>query len=153
MTYFYSDRQRGATLLISLIMLVVLTLFAVTGFNLSSVNLKIAGNFQQQRFIEATIQQAVEQFVSTPAGFSASPTGQSYTVNGFAVTVAAPQCNYFMTSAGDSAVVLPGGATIGTEDTLWQVRAVATDSLGGATTAIVQGVQVKLLVGNCAPLP
>ncbi len=147
-----SQRQRGATLLISLVMLVVLTLFALTGFNLSSVNLKIAGNFQQQRFIEATIQQAVEQFVSTPAGFSATPAGQTYTVNGFTVTVSTPQCNYYATSAGDSVVILPGGATIGTEDTQWQVRAVASDSFGGATTAIVQGVQLKLLVGNCAPL-
>ena len=42
------SRQRGATLLVTLIMLVVLTLFAVTAFNLSSVNLKIVGNFQAQ---------------------------------------------------------------------------------------------------------
>lgn len=80
------------------------------------------------------------------------PAGQTYTVNGFTVTVSTPQCNYYATSAGDSVVILPGGATIGTEDTQWQVRAVAADSFGGATTAIVQGVQLKLLVGNCAPL-
>ena len=146
------QRERGATLMISLVMLVVLTLFALTGFNLSSVNLKIAGNYQQQRFVEATIQQAIEQFVSTPAGFARIPTGQTYTVNGISVTVSAPQCNYYSTSPGDSQVILPGGGTIGTEDSQWQVRAVATDSFGSAATAIVMGVQVRLLVDNCAPL-
>ena len=82
--------QRGATLLVSLIMLVVLTLFAVTGFNLSSVNLKIAGNFQQQRYLEASVQQAVEQFLSSPSGFALVPAGQTYTVNGFSVAVSTP---------------------------------------------------------------
>ena len=109
MRYTCAVRQCGATLLISLVMLVVLTLFALTGFNLSSVNLKIAGNFQQQRFVEATIQQAIEQFVSLPNGFSATPAGQTYTVNGLTVTVSAPQCNYYTTSAGDSAVILQIG--------------------------------------------
>jgi len=38
--------QQGATLLVSLIILVVITMFAVTGINLSSVNLRIVGNAQ-----------------------------------------------------------------------------------------------------------
>ena len=143
------QRERGATLMISLVMLVVLTLFALTGFNLSSVNLKIAGNYQQQRFVEATIQQAIEQFVSTPAGFARIPTGQTYTVNGITVTVSAPQCNYYSIPPGVSGRTTD---TIGTEDTQWQVRAVATDSFGSAATAIVMGVQVRLLANNCAPL-
>ena len=84
-------RQRGATLLVSLIMLVVLTMFAVTGFNLSSVNLKIAGNFQQQRYIEAVVQQAIEQVLNTGAAFSVTPAPQTITIDGIAVAVAAGQ--------------------------------------------------------------
>ncbi len=66
-------RQRGATLLISLIMLVILTLFALAGFNLSSVNLKIAGNFQNQKFMEAVALQAIERVISTPTAFFPTP--------------------------------------------------------------------------------
>jgi Tfp pilus assembly protein PilX len=151
MMHFSLRRQRGATLLISLVMLIVLTLFALTGFNLSSVNLKVASNFQQQRFVEASIQQAVEQFVSKADGFLLPASG-TYSINGFTVTISTPICNYFATSEGNSVVILAGGGVTGSEDTQWQVRAVATDSIGGATTAIIQGVQVKLLAGGCPPL-
>lgn len=148
MTRCSFNRQRGATLLITLIMLVVLTLFAVTGFRLSSVNLKIAGNFQQQRFLEATIQQAVEQFLSTSEGFGAIsgvPAGRTVTVNGITVTLSTPKCNYYAIAEGYGKEV--GGVT--PEDTTWEIRAVGEDTLGGAKTAIIQGVQMRLLADHC----
>jgi Tfp pilus assembly protein PilX len=37
-------KQRGATLLVGLIMLVLLTLLAVSAINISTVNLHITGN-------------------------------------------------------------------------------------------------------------
>ena len=39
-------RQRGATLVIALIMLVLLTLFAVSSLNTANTNLRIVGNMQ-----------------------------------------------------------------------------------------------------------
>ena len=54
-------RQRGATLLISLIMLVVLTLFAVTAIRTGNIGFKIVGNQQAQKLMEAAAAQAVEQ--------------------------------------------------------------------------------------------
>jgi len=82
MTSIMTRRQRGATLLVTLIMLVVLTLFALTGFNLSSVNLKIIGNFQQQKSTEAVVQQALEYLISTPTAFNLTPTAACICVNG-----------------------------------------------------------------------
>lgn len=59
-------RQRGATLIIALIMLVLLTLFAVSSFNTANTNLKVVGNMQQKTEALNAAQQAVETVVSTP---------------------------------------------------------------------------------------
>lgn len=144
MTHTLPGRQRGATLLVTLIMLVLLTLFAISGFNLSSVNLKIAGNFQQQRYLEASLQQAIDQVISTSTIFT-TPAAQTITVNGFTVSVTAPVCNYYATATGYSKRV----GELAPEDTEWEMRASATDTLGGATGAITQGIRVRLLEGNC----
>ncbi len=138
-------RQRGATLLVSLIMLVVLTMFAVTSFNLSSVNLKIAGNFQQQRYMEASVQQAIEQVISTSTAFNLTPATQTITVNGFDVAVTAPACNYYATATGYTKKI----GELTPEDTDWEISASATDTLGGATATITQGLRMRLLAGNC----
>lgn len=153
MIHFAIQRQRGATLLISLIMLVILTLFAVSGFNLSSVNLKITGNFQQQKTLEAAAQQAIEQVISTPTAFSLTPTAQTICVNGsggactggYNVTISAPTCNYTATAKGYTKKV----GELTPEDTDWEFRASVSDPLTGAQAAIVQGVRIRVLAGNC----
>jgi hypothetical protein len=149
-----NQRQRGATLLVSLIMLVVLTLFAVAGFNLSSVNLRISGNFQDQKTREAAAQEAIEQALSTPAAFG-SAAALSYVVGAYTVTVhgptgvaTGPRCNYAVTAKGYTKKI----GELTPEDTDWEFRAFVantatpTVSLG---TAIVQGVRIRLLSGNC----
>lgn len=151
-------RQSGATLLVSLIMLVVLTLFAVTMFNLSSVNLKIVGNFQQQRATEAVVQQGIEQLMSTVTAFNATPAASNVCVNGTGTTSALcsasggywvvidqPKCNYTTAAKGYTKKV----GELTPEDTNWEVRASFTDPLTKASVAIVQGLAVRMLAGNC----
>lgn len=148
--------QRGATLLVSLIMLVVLTLFAVTGFNLSGVNLKIVGNFQQQKFSEAMVREALEQVVSTVTIFAAPaatclPSGAAPSGTPLAcatatdVLIEKPKCNYTVTAKGYTKKI----GELSPEDTNWEVRASYTDSASKATAAMVQGVAVRMLAGNC----
>jgi hypothetical protein len=137
--------QRGATLLVSLIMLVMLTMFAVAGFNLSSINLKIASNFQQQRNVEMAVQQALEQVLSTVATFIPTPALQTITVSGIPVTVAAAVCYHRADAPGyeqnfDSKVP---------EDDVWELVATATDPYGGAKAAITAGVTMRMLQGGC----
>ena len=73
--------QRGATLLLSLIMLVMMTLLAVTAFKLGKGNLQIVGNMQQRNQALFAAQGAVEQvisstrFTTTPTNAIASPCG------------------------------------------------------------------------------
>jgi Tfp pilus assembly protein PilX len=162
MTSIAIRRQGGATLLVSLVMLVVLTLFALTMFNLSSVNLKIVGNFQQQKFTESAVQQAIEQLMSTVAAFNPTPAATNICVNGTdygtATTLGAcstaggqwvqidqPRCNYTTTAKGYTKKV----GELTPEDTNWEVRASYTDPLTKASVALVQGVAVRMLAGNC----
>jgi Tfp pilus assembly protein PilX len=145
-------QQRGATLMVTLIMLVVLTLFAVTAFNLSGVNLKIVGNYQQQRSIEAVVQQAIDQTISTINIFSA-PADTDVCVNGtgtgctggFLVKVFAPTCKYTTTAKGYTKKI----GELTPQDNNWELRASYTDSFSKASVVIVQGVAIRMLAGNC----
>jgi Tfp pilus assembly protein PilX len=139
------QRQRGATLVIALIMLVVLTLFAVAGFNLSSVNLRIAGNYQDQKTLESLAQQAIEQVISTTTAFSLTPAAQTITIAGYNVAVSAAKCNYYATAKGYTKKV----GEVAPEDADWEIRASVSDTTSGARAAIVQGVRMRQLPGNC----
>jgi PilX N-terminal len=58
--------QRGTTLIVALIMLVLLTLFAVSSFNTANTNLKVVGNMQQKNEALNAAQAAIESVISTP---------------------------------------------------------------------------------------
>jgi len=66
-------RQRGATLIVSLIMLVLITLLAVSSFSLGKGNVQIVGNMQQRNQAFAAAQQAVATTISSTQ-FTATPT-------------------------------------------------------------------------------
>jgi Tfp pilus assembly protein PilX len=150
--------QRGATLLVTLIMLVVLTLFAVTMFNLASVNLKIIGNFQSQKEIEGAVQQALEQIMTTATIFE-TPAARDICVPGgtappcastqHKVSIERPRCNYTVAAKGYTKKI----GELTPEDTSWEVRGAYTDGRTGATAGIVQGVGVRMLAGNCPTWP
>ena len=60
-----AERQRGAALIIGLLLLLILTLLAVAGMNTATLELQMAGNEQyQQRAFEAA-ETAIEQAILT----------------------------------------------------------------------------------------
>ena len=69
----HQRRQRGATLLVSLIMLVLLTLFAISSLNTANTNLKVVGNMQAKTEALNVAQDAIETVISSPL-FISSPT-------------------------------------------------------------------------------
>jgi Tfp pilus assembly protein PilX len=79
-------RQRGTTLIIALIMLVLLTLFAVSSFNTANTNLKVVGNMQQKNealnAAQATIETVISTplFISNPANAVPTPCGTANTM-------------------------------------------------------------------------
>lgn len=66
------SRQRGATLIVALILLTLLTLFAISALNTGTTNLKIVGNMQSRTEAMYAAQEAIETVVSTPL-FISSP--------------------------------------------------------------------------------
>jgi Tfp pilus assembly protein PilX len=65
--------QRGATLFVTLIMLVVMSLFLVSALNTATTNLKVVGNMQAKSEALAVAQESIETVISTPT-FISSPT-------------------------------------------------------------------------------
>lgn len=64
--------QRGVTLVISLIMLVLLTIMALTSFNIGKSSLQVVGNAQEQAQVQNAAQTMLNQVVSAPT-FVESP--------------------------------------------------------------------------------
>jgi Tfp pilus assembly protein PilX len=58
-------RQRGITLFVSMILLVLITLLAATTFNYGRSSMQIVGNIQQRNDTAAAAQEAIETAIST----------------------------------------------------------------------------------------
>lgn len=91
------QRQSGATLLVALVMLVILTLFAITAINFTNINTKIAGNQQFKKEAESAAQQAIEKIIS--ADFTTNPLATTVNIDinndgttDYVVSVAKPTC-------------------------------------------------------------
>lgn len=74
-----ASRQRGATLVVALIFLVLLSLFAFNAFNSSSTNVRVVNNQQMRQEAISAAQTAIEAVISTttfsvtPANVAATP--------------------------------------------------------------------------------
>ena len=140
------DSQRGMTLVVSLIMLVILTMFAISTMNLSNSNLRVVGNQQAQRAVEAAAQQAIEQVLSGSAIFLV-PAAQTLTINGFTVAVTSPVCVRSKGCNGCSIVL--GTADLMPDMNLYELQASTTDPLTGATASVFQGVDLMQPAKHC----
>lgn len=80
--------QKGATLLVALILLVLMTLAAIMTFNLGRGNLLVVGNQQTQQVTAGVARAAIEEvissdkFASSPSAPFGSSNSKSYDVNG-----------------------------------------------------------------------
>ena len=139
------SRQQGATLLVVLVMLVVITLLGIAGIRMSSSSLLVIGNMQSRKFVENWGLQAVEQVLNGIGPFNAPAAAVAVTAPaGLTVSVSTRTCLYSVAAAGYSAV-----STIAPEDNQWEFDVTVTDSLTGARTKMVQGVKIRQLAGFC----
>lgn len=163
-------KQRGATLLVALVMLVVLTLLIVSAIRSSTTNLRIAGNMQMQEEAIAAAQQASEQILST--NFTASPVAASIPVTigltTYTANVAQPTCTGSKallnsdlnipaecissgTSQNTGIVFASGAQTTGTAwcySQQWDVQTTVLDSRTGAAATTHQGVSLNVPAGT-----
>ncbi len=150
--------QRGVTLVVGLIMLVLITLVVTSAFMLSSTNLKSVGNMQFRDEALAAANKAIEQALASP--FTTAPQSSQIDVdidnngsNDYEVNIAAP-CFNRATQVGGAAAVTGGGSSVSLGfapapppnfSTVWDFDAVVTDSNGsGASIRVRQGVRVLL---------
>lgn len=136
--------QRGATLVVVLIMLVILTLFGISAINLSSSNLKVVGNMQARKQTEAVGLQEVETVMNSMIFFSSPLNKVTTSANGYDREISKRVCLYSAAASGYSAVqpIVP-------EDNQWDFRVTVTDTLTGAKARIWQGAKIRMLAGSC----
>jgi len=141
------NHQRGTALIMALIMLVVLTMVAVSSVSSTNTSIRIVGNMQIQDEITAAAQVAIENKLGSVTSFTTATTSaHNIDINAdgttdYVVQVAAPVCKAEGTSGGYSAS-LAGTAP---RMTYWDIAATVTDARTGARTTVHQGVKINLL--------
>ena len=146
------SRQAGSTLIISMIMLVLLTLFVISAINSSTVNLRVVGNTQSQEEARAAAQMAIETFVSNFANFYPTPAAApatGYDINNdgtadYSVVISTASCRAARQQIPPRTVDCANGVKSGVYcwDTVWDITAVATDAKSGASQSVTQGVSI-----------
>lgn len=165
--------QRGATLLVAMVMLVVLTLLVVYAIRSGITNLTIAGNMQLQTESTAVGQQAIDTVVEaikvdsvdisayTPPPLNVSVNGKSYTVTPTlsSCVLEVPIMNSDLNPANandvpcfespdqDSAITAAGTLTSrpsACKNQQWEIRASIADADTGVNATVVQGVSARV---------
>ena len=171
-------RQRGAALIVSLIMLLLITVLAISAFTLGKSNLQIVGNMQQRNQAFAAAQGAVALTISSTQ-FTVSPTNAiPNPCNGVANTTCVdvngdgvPDVNVVVTPICDSIQPIPvsqlnfanpndAGCLVGASqdfgvtgasnnnsmcsNSVWDIKASATDQMSGANYVVDQGVAMRV---------
>lgn len=146
--------QRGATLVVGLIMLVLITLMVTSAFMLSTGNLKAVGNMQFRSEAIAAANVVVEQVLSSP--FTTAPAAQANIpvdinndgTDDYFVSIATPTCiraTIALPANASSILLGPAMSTASHWNTIWDIDAVVNDPVSGASIRIRQGVRVLLL--------
>lgn len=140
-----STRQRGVSLLVTLVMLVVMTLLVVSAIRAGNANLKTTANLQVRQEAVQAAQTAIENILSDRANFTApAQRTVNVAVDGasatYAVTVAAPTCLLAVPVPGYSIEFQDSAPS----DSFWDVRATTTDPGTGASATVQQGVKMRI---------
>jgi Tfp pilus assembly protein PilX len=142
--------QRGATLIVGLILIAVISLVVVSAFTMSSTNLKSVSNMQVREEAVAAANEAVEQLIST--NFVTALGSQTIKIDinkdgtdDYNVAVATPVCirSAVMGSLAPGMrndPLLMGGSVWSTD---WDIKASVTDLASGAAVTVHQGVRVS----------
>ena len=171
-------RQSGAVLMVSLVLLVLLTIFVLTAINMSSINLRMVGNMQAKAEAVAAAQQAIEQVVST--NFPDNPVAVTVNVDisgdgtaDYTVNVVKPvcqmivpikiieldivanpadrECNISTVLDNPGVVGVPSGYSQ-CSNSQWDVAAMINDSAKtGVVVEMHQGVAERVRAGTVCP--
>lgn len=159
--------QNGTILVVSLLLLLVMTILAVSSINMSTMDLRIVNNTQQQMEAEVAVSEAIEKVMSYSDNFDiddpdANPTisvngtkttlgNNVITVNGRNVQIDGRECIQTRPDTGDSIrEKSPTGAfTTGKFIKIWKLTASHEDPVSGAKVTMNQGVRMRMLSVLC----
>jgi hypothetical protein len=163
------SRQRGVTLFVALVLLVMVTLLAVSSFRVSNTNLKVVASMQGKGETVAAAQAAIENVISN-AAFAENPTlvaskAIPVDISGtgdpkfvYSVSLApAPRClKARPTNPAELDIKKPedrpcfgtalvGQANLATScaETIWEITAVTKDTVTQAETTVRQGIAMR----------
>jgi Tfp pilus assembly protein PilX len=173
-------RQRGVTLIVGLIMLVLITLLALTTFNMSRSGIQVVSNMQAKAEGETAARQVIEETISSTQFFATPgnsldepcngvPNTRCVDVNGDGTQdvkvelTPAPACirarsvmntQLDVSDEEDVGCALGASQSFGVSgsvtgeslcaDSLWELNAVATDTVTEARVEVTQGVAVRV---------
>ncbi|WP_409524641.1 PilX N-terminal domain-containing pilus assembly protein [Nitrincola sp. MINF-07-Sa-05] len=167
-------RQKGAVLAIALIMLLLITLMAVSSFNMSRSNLQVTANLENRTQAIALADAALEEAISRTLFFT-QPNDifinscvvnntKCYDINAdgtndFTVTVDPPLCimvdpilnsELDLSVPDDIGCLIETGANSLCADSTWDLQAIAVDNLTAGRATVRQGVGVRVSMNNAA---
>ncbi|WP_373273670.1 hypothetical protein [Pseudomonas taiwanensis] len=143
-------RQRGATLIVGLVMLLLLTLMVSGAFVQSISSHKAVGNMQVRDEAVMAANVAIEQVIGS--AFTTAPTAEEINVDlnndgnrDYVVSMLAPVCQRatLATAAAPSSLSL-GAMSNSTWNTVWGLDATVNDPASGARARVRSGVRVLL---------
>ena len=149
-------RQRGAALVIALIMLTLITVMVTSAFTVSTVNARSVGNMQWRGEAVAAANQAIERVLGSP--FTDAPRAETIDVDidndgntDYQVVFNVPTCVRATAIAADtpppSSLSLGSGFTAAASNyyqTVWDLDANVTHLASGTAVRVRQGVRVLL---------
>lgn len=159
-------RQRGVTLIVGLIMLVLITLMVTSAFMLSSTNLKSVGNLQFRDEAIAAANVAIERVISSD--FTTAPVASAHSVDiggaEYTINVLKPACiksigiKILPATDPDAEKCTVGSGTPLCYDTIWEVTATVSpagmaSAATGAAATVKQGISKRVNVtgaSSCA---
>ena len=150
-----TSAQRGATLIVGLIMLTVITLLTISGFKMSGGNLQAVGNMQHRNEAIAAANMAIEQTINInlstidPANYPSTTDidiDQNNT-NDYVVNINQPICRKYSPAPVnlDSLSGVNSNVTNSNDFlTLWEINVTAQNLATGASVIAKQGINKRL---------
>ncbi|MGB8328302.1 MAG: PilX N-terminal domain-containing pilus assembly protein [Steroidobacteraceae bacterium] len=148
-THAAAGAQRGAALVVGMVLLLILTLLAITGMNMASTELVMAGNEQyRQRADQAAdlgFEQAVSQILSVSTVAAAPPT----VVGPLSVPGAASETWRSVSQyVGDATSPIPGFSVGKSQPLVYSIVATGTSSRNAQTVIDAGLAHNPFTVGN-----
>jgi len=146
--------QRGAALVVGLIMLVLVTVMLISALVLSTSGFRSVSNMQFREEAIAAANRAIDQVIGSP--FMLSPAAETISVDidndgdeDYSVDIDAPVCISATQAFGadpSSLQVSPDLTVSSTWNTVWDIRATvnADENAGGAAIVVRAGVRALL---------